>query len=622
VNTPIMHLVATPKVFAVDLNAPGSYVHWNVFTIAAANLGLILAMLLIFLVALFVPFPGSRQGAEVPPAGDPQGSGPEEPNISLGGPKVEAPSWTGRVRALGLRIFPPERLLPEYQPSYVGSWIYVFGVATLAALALAIISGVLIALGGVDWWHTNPAGHFFNSLHLWSVELFMAFMVIHLWGKFFMAAWRGKRARTWITGVLAFLVSIVEAFTGYLSQSNFDSQWIATNGKDAFNAAGVGGFFNLMNQGQMLLWHVVLVPLVLVAIVGIHILLVRYRGVVHPFPARSGRDALGQRIAPTVPLLSRQQSKKADASEWRGPRRRYDLIREAALATVVALVATAVLAAVLSSPDVGPITIKQWATAAPGDFVGTAAAELAGTSETATYGPPYNNQSSYVQRIGVSWQTLAGVLIPIDAAHTFVLDPLRSLSANDPALASALDTYRSASASQQNKWAGAYADAAAKATVTNSTVHVKPGRYGPVPTLMSSELTLARSGGLDAALLAQNRFYGTNFTKPLLFMEDGGYFAAQAQSQHLLGNQWGVMNETGSYPGQPWLWLYQLWYHLPGFRNSANVDLIAIYLTGLATLVLLLVPFIPGLRDLPRWLRVYRLIWRPYYQEAEGPSAT
>ena len=24
------------------------------------------------------------------------------------------------------------------------------------------------------------------------------------------------------------------------------------------------------------------------------------------------------------------------------------------------------------------------------------------------------------------------------------------------------------------------------------------------------------------------------------------------------------MNETGSYPGQPWLWLYQLWYHVPG----------------------------------------------------------
>ena len=71
------------------------------------------------------------------------------------------------------------------------------------------------------------------------------------------------------------------------------------------------------------------------------------------------------------------------------------------------------------------------------------------------------------------------------------------------------------------------------------------------------------------------------------------------------------MNETGSYPGQPWLWLYTLWYQVPGFSSSANVDLIAVYMTGLATILLLAVPFIPGLRDdLPRLIPVHRLIWR------------
>jgi len=76
------------------------------------------------------------------------------------------------------------------------------------------------------------------------------------------------------------------------------------------------------------------------------------------------------------------------------------------------------------------------------------------------------------------------------------------------------------------------------------------------------------------------------------------------------------MNETGSYPGQPWLWLFQLWYHVPGWENSANLDLIAIYMTGLATLLLLLIPFIPGLRDIPRWIPVHRLIWRTWSQQA------
>jgi hypothetical protein len=81
------------------------------------------------------------------------------------------------------------------------------------------------------------------------------------------------------------------------------------------------------------------------------------------------------------------------------------------------------------------------------------------------------------------------------------------------------------------------------------------------------------------------------------------------------------MNETGSYPGQPWLWLYTLWYQVPGFSSSANVDLIAIYLTGVATLLLLAVPFLPGLRDIPRWIPVHRLVWRSWNQEQPGPPS-
>ena len=167
----------------------------------------------------------------------------------------------------------------------------------------------------------------------------MAFLVIHLWGKFWMAAWRGRRAMTWITGVVAFVASVVEAFTGYLSQQNFDSQWIATNGKDAFNAVGVGSFFNLMNFGQMLMWHIVLLPIILVAIIGAHVLMVRVRGVSHPLPATRPRG-----------LAARRAARKADQAAWRGPTRRYDILKEGTIATLVVLVLTFGLASLLSSP--------------------------------------------------------------------------------------------------------------------------------------------------------------------------------------------------------------------------------------------------------------------------------
>ena len=138
--------------------------------------------------------------------------------------------------------------------------------------------------------------------------------------------------------------------------------------------------------------------------------------------------------------------------------------------------------------------------------------------------------------------------------------------------------------------------------------------------MLATELTLARSGAI-AALSGSQPFYGTDFTKPLLFLEDGAYYANLATADHLTGDQWGVMNETGSYPGQPWLWLFQMWYHVHGWSNSDNIDLIAIYMTGLATVLLLLIPFIPGLRDIPRWIPVHRLIWRNWNQQAAQPAA-
>ena len=200
-------------------------------------------------------------------------------------------SWTVRLRGRLARTVPAGELLPDRQPAYVSSWIYVFGVLSLASLVVIVASGSLLALEGTVWWHTSAVGHFANSLHLWSVELFFFFMVIHLWGKFFMAAWRGKRALTWMTGVVAFVGSIGAAFTGYLVQTNFDSQWISTQAKDGLNSVGVGAWFNVLNAGQMLLWHVMLLPLVLGVVVVLHILLVRRHGVVPPIGAEAPEEA-------------------------------------------------------------------------------------------------------------------------------------------------------------------------------------------------------------------------------------------------------------------------------------------------------------------------------------------
>ena len=190
--------------------------------------------------------------------------------------------WTASVRRRVEKTLPITELLPTKQPAYIGSWVYVFGVVTIAALFWVTISGVVLAFFGSEWWHVSSVGHFFNSIHFWSVQMLFIFMVLHLWGQFWGAGWRDGRAKTWMIGVVIFAISIGTAFTGYVIQQNFDSQWIAINAKDAINGTGIGGLFNALNFGQMYGLHVMLFPIGVTLLVVLHIIQVRAKGVVRP----------------------------------------------------------------------------------------------------------------------------------------------------------------------------------------------------------------------------------------------------------------------------------------------------------------------------------------------------
>ena len=318
----------------------------------------------------------------------------------------------------------------------------------------------------------------------------------------------------------------------------------------------------------------------------------------------------------------RRRRENDAARHWTGSYRSYDLVKEFSIALGVVLGLVLVLTLLFSSPDDPPSTIKQWSLTAPVDFVTTAVSELDGTSGTATYGPPYNHASSGQHIAFIRLQKWLGVSHPINAAQDFVLAPLSAIPAQ-PALQRAIAEYRSAPTKQQNAWTTAYTNALAKARATSAgTVSVPAGNYGPVTTLMQSLLADAQSGGLDGELLTSDHFYQTDYTKPLLFMADGSVLSDRAQAQHLLGEQWGMMNETGSYPGQVWLWLYTFWYQIKPFSTSANADILVMAIMGVMSLAFVLVPVLPGISDLPRHVPIYKLIWRDHYRRRASTSAT
>ncbi len=321
--------------------------------------------------------------------------------------------------------------------------------------------------------------------------------------------------------------------------------------------------------------------------------------------------------------MSRARRRAEDESYrvWGGAYRPYDILREAAIALLVVLVLVVGLTIMFSSPDDPPSTIQSWSRSDPVDFVTTASTELDGTSGTGSYGPPYNHNSDGQHMAFIHLAKWAGVSHPINSARDFVLAPLRSIT-GQPALEHAVSTYQAAPTKTQTGWTTAYEAALGGGTVTASgSISVKPGSYGPLPTMMDALLRFAQSGGLDGALLTSKQFFQTDYTKPLLFMADGGVLAKRAVAQHLDGSQWGMMNETGSYPGQTWLWLYTFWYQIKPFSTSANADILVMGVMGALTLALILIPFLPGIRDVPRRIPIYKLIWREHYRSLPPADA-
>lgn len=535
-------------------------------------------------------------------------------------------NMTTEIRERVRRWIPLEDLLPDHLPAFVRSPAYFFGVFSLSSLVILILSGIMLAAFGPQWWHTNAVGHFVNSLHFWCSELFFFSMTLHLWTEFFKGSWRHGRRLTWVSGAIIFLAAIGTAFTGYLSMTNFSAQWIAAQGKDALNSIGIGAFFNLMNFGQMYGFHIILLPLLVIVLVGMHLLLVRIRGIVRPYAATLGeerarevlwRGGRGEKRTTSQATSTTPRPRPSDqVSYYRGLRLMpYDLIREGVIALVAVFVLVVVFAGFLSSPDEPPLTLQQYAQQNPVGFVTTAMKELSGTGVIAQYGPPYNQGTGSVQSLGpISLQQLASVTIPIDTAHVYVLDPLAIAAQSDPQAAVVLQAFTRAGAKQQATWEDTYTKALGKATGSNGHVVVPGGDDGPLPAMMDHLLTLGTSGALDGLLLHSGGFYQNDFTKPLLFLSEDALPTKAAQF-NLLGSQWGVMNETGNYPGQAWLWLYTFWYQIPPYNTSSNADALVLVTMGILSAILVLFPFLPYLNRLPYFLGVHRLIWREYYHD-------
>jgi len=347
-------------------------------------------------------------------------------------------------------------------------------------------------------------------------------------------------------------------------------------------------------------------------------------------------------------------TKRHPLSTWTGPERRYDLITEGTIAVIVVAVLCIAAAVLWGSPNGGltypggpkspagqAFSAKYWDVNDPSDLAQTAVQELAGGSGTAGYGPPFNTTTGASQEfIGIKPAEIAkaifGLTIPINTANDFVLAPVSQLAApSSPVVASAVSRYKAAggdlspgvpgdqvASSQQMTWLNNYTKAltAKSAKFTPTSITVPAGNYGPVPAIITAELAIANNGSLDGYFQGSEQQLSTNTTLGTMFFSDGSLWGNIAEAQGVGGDQWGVMNELWNFPGQVWLWLYAGMYQIPALNsNNANLDLdVGLLMIVFGFLLPMFAPWIPVINRIPRWIPLYKIIYRKYYHGTPG----
>ncbi len=290
--------------------------------------------------------------------------------------------------------------------------------------------------------------------------------------------------------------------------------------------------------------------------------------------------------------------------------------------SVVLLALVAVLAATVGSPNYPRDTIAGATKDNPGGAVMAFTQELDGTASS----------SGNAQEFGMGDPSQVFVLNPLRAAVPLLgpisLANLPTLQASD--VQQAITTYDTASPDQQMTWASNYDKALGTITPSGggamgggipgpdyTKVGTLKGDFGPVPVLVEADLQLAQTGYLEQYLQAVDPGHSYHLTN--IWLYDHPNMLNTAVAQGLTDDQWGMVKERGFSVG-PWYLFIPGVFHVyfPGGTTGPGFVLWNLLF---AAILLFVIPLVPGLRDLPRYLKLYRFIYRyPAPGELEQPA--
>jgi hypothetical protein len=143
------------------------------------------------------------------------------------------------------------------------------------------------------------------------------------------------------------------------------------------------------------------------------------------------------------------------------------------------------------------------------------------------------------------------------------------------------------------------------------------GDFGPVPALVEADLYLAQGGYLEQYLQAVDPGHSFHLTN--IWLYDHPNLLGTAVAQGLTDDQWGMVKERG-FPVGPWYLFVPAVFHVY-FPAGATGPGFVLWNLAFAAILLFVVPLVPGVRSLPKYLKLYRFIYRyPKRGEMESPE--
>lgn len=443
-------------------------------------------------------------------------------------------------------------------PSYINKLFYSLGFLTMVAFVLLIISGVVMAIFGPDWWLTSGTGKYLRSVHLWSTQAFVVFMILHLTIVFLTSAFKPPRRLTWILGVLMLMFVMLESEFGFVLRGDFSSQWRSLQGADFYNGSGLGYWINALNYKQVYGIHIVAIPLLILGLLFLHYLLVRVLGIARPY-----RKEI--------------EVKTVKANH-------YVLFARGGVVTVAILA----LAYMLPSPFLKPTTIAGIAQSDPTLVAQTLVKEFASSSDTA----------SYKDNIAPYTYSTRGI---------YIEEPYNQLMQINVTAVNQLDVFGKLAQSEQSKQLES-----AASFYENWDGKTKLPENNPAIIIVGSLVAMAKSGLYESSINSANALArpSDSSTYVIRFLADTGVLETRAAGLSMTTDQYGMLHEeTSGAPGAWWLAPIGLLNHTV-LKGDANGDRDAALLFGSFFLVMIAFPYIPVVNQIPDKLRVYKFIWR------------